>query len=82
MRWGLIGASTIAAQHMIRAIRATEGEVLAIASTDEARARTFAKTHGIAIATASVTDLLALPGIGAVYISSTNEKHHAQAMAA
>jgi 1,5-anhydro-D-fructose reductase (1,5-anhydro-D-mannitol-forming) len=82
MRWGLIGASTIAGQHMIGAMRATGGEVLAVASTTEERARDFARTHGIAIATASVTDLLALPVVDAVYISSTNEKHRPQAMAA
>ena len=29
MRWGLIGASTIAEQHMIGAIRTTGGEVAA-----------------------------------------------------
>ncbi len=82
MRWGLIGASNIAAQHMIGAIRATGGDVAAVASTDAARARDFAATHGISSATANLTDLLALPEIEAVYISSTNEKHRAQTMAA
>jgi 1,5-anhydro-D-fructose reductase (1,5-anhydro-D-mannitol-forming) len=82
MRWGLIGASTIAAQHMIGAIRATGGEVVAVASTSEARAMEFAATHRIAIACTTINDLLTLPAVEAVYISSTNEKHHAQAMAA
>ena len=82
MRWGLIGASTIASEHMIGAIRATGGLVEAVASTDEARARDYAVAHGIARSTTRVEDLLALPEIEAVYISSTNEKHFAQAMAA
>lgn len=82
MRWGLIGASTIAAQHMIGAMRATGGEVVAVASTNEARAKEFAATHGIPAACTSVDDLLALPSVEAAYISSTNEKHHAQAMSA
>ena len=82
MRWGLIGASMIAGQHMVAALRASGGEVLGVASTSESRARDFAGTHRIATATASVADLLALPGLEAVYISSTNEKHRAQAMAA
>jgi hypothetical protein len=47
MRWGLIGASTIAAQHMVGAIRATGGEIVAVVSTQQARAAEFAQTHGI-----------------------------------
>jgi 1,5-anhydro-D-fructose reductase (1,5-anhydro-D-mannitol-forming) len=82
MRWGLIGASTIAAQHMIGAIRVTGGEVVAVASTTEPRAREFAAAHGISVATSGIEALLGRKDIEAVYISSTNEKHHAQAMAA
>ena len=82
MRWGLIGASTIAEQHMIGAIRATGGEVAAVVSTTEARARDFAGQHAIPAYGASLSTMLDDPAIGAVYISSTNEKHHAQALAA
>lgn len=80
MRWGLIGASTIAAEHMIRAIRANAGEIASVMSSDEGRGRTFAATHDIPFAT---TDLeAALDGVDAVYISTTNEKHLPQALAA
>lgn len=82
MRWGLIGASTIAEQHMIGAIRATGGEVAAVVSTSEARARDYARAHGIPAFGADLSLILDDPAIGAVYISSTNEKHHAQALAA
>jgi 1,5-anhydro-D-fructose reductase (1,5-anhydro-D-mannitol-forming) len=82
MRWGLVGASTIAEQHMIGAIRATGGEVAAVVSTTVARATDFARKHGIAAASADLDAMLADPAIGAVYISSTNEKHRAQALAA
>lgn len=82
MRWGLIGASTIAEQHMIGAIRATGGEVAAVVSTTSARARDYAARHGIPAAGDSLSLVLDDPSIGAVYISSTNEKHHAQALAA
>lgn len=82
MRWGLVGASTIAAQHMIGAIRATGGEVAAVVSTTRARADEFAASHGIAAAADRLTLVLDDASIGAVYISSTNEKHHAQALAA
>ncbi len=82
MRWGLIGASSIAETHMIGALRAEEQEIAAVASTSAARATAFAAAQGIATATDDVAQLLADPAIRAVYISSTNEKHHAQALAA
>lgn len=82
MRWGLVGASTIAAQHMIGAIRATGGDVAAVVSTTRARAREFAANHAIPAADDQLTLLLDDASIAAVYISSTNEKHHAQALAA
>ncbi|MDD9857906.1 MAG: Gfo/Idh/MocA family oxidoreductase [Gammaproteobacteria bacterium] len=81
MRWGLIGASNIAARHMIGAFRAAGGEVAAVMSADAARGRAFAEAHDIARAAASVEDLLGAD-IDAVYISTTNEKHLAQALAA
>lgn len=82
MRWGLIGASTIAEQHMIGAIRATGGDVAAVVSTSAGRAADFAAQHGILRAGTDLTGLLQDDTIVAVYISSTNEKHHAQAMPA
>lgn len=82
MRWGLIGASTIAEQHMIGAIRATGGDVAAVVSTTSARAQDYAAKHGIPAAGDALALVLDDPSIGAVYISSTNEKHRAQALAA
>ncbi len=81
VRWGLIGASTIAREWVIGAIRATGGEVVAVMSSDESRAQAYAGANGIATGT---TDLAALLGsdIDAVYISTTNELHHAQTLAA
>jgi 1,5-anhydro-D-fructose reductase (1,5-anhydro-D-mannitol-forming) len=82
LRWGLIGASTIAAQHMIGAIRANGGDVLAVISASAERGKAFAAEHDIRRAT---TDLAALVGgndIDAVYISTTNELHRDQALAA
>ena len=37
LRWGLIGASTIAAEHMIGAFRANGGEAVAVMSTNADR---------------------------------------------
>ena len=82
MRWGLIGASTIAEQHMIGAIRATGGEVAAVVSSTAARARDYAAQHAIPAAGDSLSLILDDPSIGVVYISSTNEKHRDQELGA
>jgi 1,5-anhydro-D-fructose reductase (1,5-anhydro-D-mannitol-forming) len=81
--WGLIGASTIAREWMIGAIRAQAGnEVVAVMSSDAARATQYAEANGIPGAYSSVGDLLADPGVDAVYVSTTNELHKAQTLAA
>lgn len=82
LRWGLIGASTIAAQHMIGAMRRNGGEVVAVMSADAERARAFAAAHQIARASADLAAFLADPEIDAVYISTTNELHRDQLFAA
>ena len=83
LRWGLIGASTIARQHVIRAIRAQPGsEVATVYSADAGRGRAFAAENGIPSAAGSLDDLLADGTIDAVYVSTTNELHREQALAA
>lgn len=82
MKWGLIGASTIASEHVIGAIRAQGHEIATVLSGDPARGAEYAERHGIPAATTDLDALLAAPGIDAVYISTTNEKHHPQALAA
>ena len=42
LRWGLVGASTIAAEHMIDAFRANGGAVGAVMSSDADRATQYA----------------------------------------
>lgn len=80
MRWGLIGASTIAHEHMIGAIRASGGHIASVMSSSADRAASYAAQNGI---DAGVTDLDAvMDGVDAIYISTTNEKHLPQAMAA
>lgn len=82
VRWGLIGASTIAREWVIGAIRATGGEVVSVMSTDAERGRKYAAENGIARSVTSETDLVGDPDIDAVYISTTNELHRDQAIAA
>jgi 1,5-anhydro-D-fructose reductase (1,5-anhydro-D-mannitol-forming) len=83
LRWGMIGAGTIGREWMAEAIAAQpDGELVAIASSDLARARQFADEQNVAKTCGSVDDLLADPDIDAVYISTTNEWHKPQTMAA
>ena len=80
--WALIGASTIARQHVLGAIRATGGEAVAVMSADAERGKRFAEENGIARSYTRLEDILADPAVDAVYISTTNELHCAQTLAA
>ena len=81
--WGLIGASTIAKEWMIGAIRAQAGhEVVAVLSTDSQRAHTFAAENQIPASYTELDALLADASVDAVYISTTNELHKTQTLAA
>jgi 1,5-anhydro-D-fructose reductase (1,5-anhydro-D-mannitol-forming) len=82
VRWGLIGASTIARQFMTNAIRAqADGEIAAVMSSSPDRAKAYAAENNIPLAVSTLDDLLGA-GIDAVYISTTNELHLEQALAA
>jgi len=82
MNWALVGASTIAAEHMIGAFRATGGTIGWVVSGNGDHAAAYAKEHGIGRSTTRIEDALGDPAVDAVYISSTNEKHKGQALAA
>ena len=83
MDWGLIGASTIASQHMISAIRSQKDyEIVGVLSSTAERGQAYAAEHGIPSSTTSLDDIVENPKIGAVYISTTNERHLPQALAA
>lgn len=81
-RWGLIGASTIAHEWVIDAIRANGGEIVSVMSTNAERGAKYATDHGIARSVTSVDALLNDQPIDAVYISTTNELHKDQVLAA
>ena len=81
--WGLIGASDIARTRMVAAIRAQpQSDVVAVMSSQRERAQQFAAEADIAAAYDSLAALLADPHVDAVYISTTNELHYAQTLAA
>ena len=82
LKWAAIGASNIAAGKMIPAVRATGGEVVAVLSSSAERGAEFAQEHSIAQSYTSLKDLLVNAGVDAVYVSTTNELHCEQVLAA
>lgn len=81
MRWGLVGASTIAAEWMIDAIRANDGEIIGVQSGSAKHGAAYAEKHSIAFSTTELEALLDQKP-DAIYISSVNDKHRAQLEAA
>jgi len=81
-RWGLIGASAIASEYMIEALREADGEFVSVLSRDAERGARYAQEHGIARHSTSLEAFLADPEIEAVYVSTTNEMHKPQTLAA
>ncbi len=80
--WALIGASTIAKEWMIPAINAqADSNVVAVMSSSKERGKQYAAENNIPRSYDTVDALLADPDIDVIYISTTNEKHKAEAMA-
>lgn len=78
MNWGLVGASSIAAQHVVPAIRRAGGTIRAVHSHSAEHGARFARAHGIPVATTSLEELLKDRGVQAVYVSSVNALHAEQ----
>ncbi len=82
MRLGLLSTANINRAILAGAAETDRVEVAAVASRDEARARSYAAEHGIPSAHGSYEALLADPGVDAVYVSLPNGMHHAWTMRA
>jgi 1,5-anhydro-D-fructose reductase (1,5-anhydro-D-mannitol-forming) len=83
LQWALIGASDIAKTRMIQAISAQpDSRVAAVFSANPERAKAYAAENGIPKAYDELGKLLGDPAIDVVYISTTNELHRDQAIAA
>ena len=68
---------------MIPAINAqSDSEVVAVMSSSASRGKQYARDNGIEHAYDSVNALLADPNVDVVYISTTNEKHKLETLAA
>jgi 1,5-anhydro-D-fructose reductase (1,5-anhydro-D-mannitol-forming) len=82
MRWGFIGASNIA-ERVIASLRKIDGQQLVgVCSRSATRAREFAAQQGLESSSTDLADFLRDGRFDAVYISSTNEQHCGQTLAA
>ena len=76
VRWGILSTARHGEKMMLPAFRqASDTELVAIASRDEARARAFAQEHGIPTSYGSYEALLDDPDVDAIYIPLPNNLH-------
>lgn len=81
LRLGILGAARIAVGFLAGARLSSRVEVVAVASRDMSRAREFARAHGIEKAM-NYEEMLAAPGIDAVYIPLPHSLHAPWSIAA
>ena len=82
LRWGVMGPGGIA-QIWVEGVLAHTGQrVDAVGSTNADRARAFADQFGIARSYGSYDDLLADPNIDAIYVSTRQQAHRDNVLAA
>ncbi|MGC3939672.1 Gfo/Idh/MocA family protein [Roseobacter sp. EG26] len=82
MNWIFVGASTIAAQYMLSAVRSQAGHKVSwVVSGSMDRGAAWARDHGVPSVTTDLAEALADSDATIAYISTTNEKHFGQAMA-
>jgi 1,5-anhydro-D-fructose reductase (1,5-anhydro-D-mannitol-forming) len=82
LRWGLIGASDIADTRVIPALRELGHVVVGVVSSSAERAAAYAHANSIDWGTTDSEALLGRDDVDAVYISTTNDRHHEQTLAA
>jgi xylose dehydrogenase (NAD/NADP) len=83
LRWGVLGAASIADQALLPALRASRnGELLAIASRDRERATALAARHGVARVYGTYDELLEDAEVDAVYVPLPNHLHREWALRA
>lgn len=76
IRWGLLGTASIARRQAIPAIQKTQsGELTAVGSRDEARAKAFANEFNIPMAFGSYEEVIHSDKVDAVYIPLPNDLH-------
>jgi len=82
LRWGLVGASDIAATRVVPAMRRLGHQVVAVSSADAEHAAAYARQQQIPFSTSEVGALVSRDDVDAVYVSTFNRLHHAYTLSA
>jgi len=84
IRWGIVGASRVADEYVIPAIKADDRSVVVALGTSSApvHAQEIASRHGVECVYGSVQELFNDDDVDVVYIGSASERHPDQAVAA
>lgn len=83
INWAFIGASTWAARYLIPAVASLpDARAVGVYSSSPERGRQYAARTGLEKAYSSLQHLLADPEVDAVYVSTTNDLHASQTIAA
>ena len=82
LRWGIIGTGWIAGQFVAALHAHTAQRAVGVSARDQTRTKSFASTHEIDRVYATVSDLVADPGIDVVYIATPHASHAEHALAA
>jgi D-xylose 1-dehydrogenase (NADP+, D-xylono-1,5-lactone-forming) len=82
LRWGILGAGTIADQAMAPAMRDVGHDLAVVGSRSLTRAQAFAARHGVRRARGSYDEVLAARDVDAVYVAMHTAGHEEWAVAA
>jgi predicted dehydrogenase len=82
IRWGVLAPGGIASTFVAAVREGTASRVTAVGSRSAERAAVFAARHGIGRAHGSYEDLVADPGVEAVYVASPHSEHADHALLA
>lgn len=74
LRWAVVGASWVASDRVIPALRAAGQEIVALVTSDPQRGRHYADERGIEQVVSSLEELPD-ESIDIVYVGTTNERH-------
>ncbi len=82
VRWGILGAGSIAGAFTYAVRHGTRGSVTVVGSRDQGRADAFAAEHGVGRGVGSYAELVAADDVDIVYVASPHSEHHEHALLA
>jgi len=82
LRWGLVGASDVAATRIIPAMRRLGHQIAGVSSISDEHAAGYAQRHEIPYFTSNIDVLVSRDDVDAVYVSTINRLHYPYTLSA